>query len=149
MFNRYAPDKKNCHNKAVNSIAFAFFRLLSFFPQFFTPFFQAQIESDEIHFERIGESTLVLFVEVDNFDPDAVSAKWYKDGKLVEDCSDTEYHTGDSNNVSAQSSNSVVAISLYVANYQAAEGQWSLTIDDGVASQTIGLNLTGEKFAEL
>merc|ERR1711976_918915 len=102
----------------------------------------AQIESDEIHYERIGESTLVLFVEVDNFDPEAVSAKWYKDGKLVEDCSDTEYHTGDSNNVSAQSSNSIVAISLYVANYQAAEGQWSLTIDDGVASQTIGLNLT-------
>ena len=123
--------------------------MLNILSLIFVPYSHAQIESEEIHYERIGDSQLVLFVEVDNFDPETVTAKWYKDGKLVEDCDDTEYHTGDSNNLSAQASNSVVAISLYVANYKAAEGQWSLTIDDGVASQSIGLSLTGDKFAEL
>merc|ERR1711981_44922 len=43
----------------------------------------AQIESDEIRYERIGDTTLVLYVEVDHFDPEFVKAEWFKDGKAV------------------------------------------------------------------
>lgn len=97
----------------------------------------------------MGESQLVLYVEVDNFDPETVTAKWYKDGNLVEDCDDNEYHTGDGNNLSAQASSSIVCVSLYVANYKSAEGKWSLTIDDGSESQSIDLDLTGDTFSDL
>merc|ERR1712110_601891 len=89
----------------------------------------ADIVSDHIEFEKQASGTVALWLNIDQ-QTETMNISWYKNGTLLENCPDTEYHISET------------TVSLYISDADSGLGQYDVHVDDGRFSAERMLELT-------
>merc|ERR1739848_612276 len=113
-----------------------------------------KITSEKITYEKMSDDEIVLYFEVEDYDSEVTTVRWFKDAKLLPDEPGTRYHNGNESAVSAQASNKNITLSLYIANLHEAEGEYACAVEDqgdedaANHSESVSIKLTKQMIQE-
>ena len=91
----------------------------------------ADIVSDHVEYELQSSGSLAMWVKIDQ-QTETMNITWYKNGTLLENCPETEYHISET------------TVSLYISDASTGLGQYDVHVDDGRFSANRMLDLTEE-----